>query len=100
MQLERNPQQRILVERIDVGVERSSGRPAVGVLKDRRLDLDVVTGVQGGAQGLEHSGLDPHVVARLGADDQVHVAHARPGLLRQRLVLDRKRPQRLGGQLP
>ena len=89
MKFERDPQQHVLVERVEVGLKRAGARTAVGELEDRRLDLDVAASSNVVAQRLEHRRLAADILAASGADDHVHVAQPHPRLLRERPVLVR-----------
>ena len=85
VELERDPQQHLLVERVEVGAERPRGRAAVGQLQHRGLDLDEALLVERRAQRPQHGGLGAHHVARLGPHDHVDVAQPHP-----RLVVERR----------
>ena len=100
VELERDPQQHVLVEGVQVGAERPGRGTAVGQLEDRGLDLDVAALVEGLAQAAQHGGLGAHHLARLGPDHHVDVAQPDAGLVGERPVLVGQRAQRLGRQLP
>ena len=100
VELDRDAQQHVLVERVDVGPERARRGTAVGVLQHRGVDLDELAGVEGCPQRLQDLGLHAYVLARLGPHDQVDVPHPAARLVRQRIVLVGQRADGLGGQLP
>ena len=100
VELERDPQQHVLVECVEVGAERARGRTAVGELQDRGLDLDVAALVEGVAQAAQHGRLGAHHLAGLGPDHHVDVAQPDAGLVGERPVLVGQRAQRLRGDLP
>ena len=74
--------------------------PPVLVLQHRRLDLEKPAGVQRLPQRPIDCGTQFHRPTGLRPHDQVHVALPDPGVLGQRLVSDRQRPDGLGGELP
>ncbi len=100
VELQRDAQQHLLVERVEVGAERSRGGTAVGELQDRRLHLDEPVLVERAAQALQHRCLLPHHLPRLRSQHHVDVAQPDPRLVGQRAVLVGQRPQRLGRERP
>ena len=99
VELGRDPQVEVAVERVVVGHERAAPRAAVDRLEDRRLDLDEAVVVE----RAPHGGDDPRPrdeqLARLLVGDQVELAPAEARLdVGQPVVLVGRRPQRLGEQ--
>ena len=100
VQLQRDAQHHLLVERVDVRAERPRLRAAVDQLQHRRLDLEVALVLERAADGAHDPGPGAHHVARLLAHDQVGVPLADAGLLGELLVQHRHRAQRLARHLP
>ena len=100
VEFDRDAQQHVFVEGVDVGAERTRGSAAVGVLEDRRLDLDEVVTVESRPQGLQDFGLSPDVFAGFGTDDQVDITHPAARFITQRIVFVGERSHRLGGHTP
>ncbi len=100
VQLGRNSKRHVEVECVQMRVERTRRRPAVHSLQNRRFHLEVSEPVQRFPQRAHHLGAGAHHLARLGPDDQVDIALADAHLLRQRLVCDGQRSQRLCRDLP
>ena len=80
--------------------EGPRGRTAVQRLQHRRLDLEEAAAGEALAQGRHHADAQPCDLPRLRAYDEVDVALPHPGLLGERLVLDRQGAQGLGRHLP
>src|SRR5213076_110057 len=85
---------------VDMSTERSRICAAMHHLEHRRLDLEVAAGVQGVAQRPYGGPADGQHAPGLWVDDEVDVAHARPLLGAETLVLVRQRSKRLGGDGP
>ena len=101
IELERDPQEKIDIERIRVRGEWPRRRAAVKGLQDGGLDLDVAAAAQPRAQRREHGVAGEQHGARLRVDDQVDVPLPYPGLeIGQPLVLVRQRAQRLAREGP
>jgi hypothetical protein len=92
VELERDAQRHVEVERVEVGRERPGRRAAVHRLQDRRLDLDEAVAVQHVAHGPHDGGAVVHHPAAVGVDDEVDVALPDPQLgVGEAVVLVRQR---------
>ena len=76
IQLGRDAQEQLHVERVVVRHERPRQRPAGNRLHHRRLDLEIAAAVQKGANRSEHTTSDAEHLPRVGIDDQVEIALA------------------------
>jgi hypothetical protein len=101
VELERDAQRHVEVERVEVGRERARRRAAVDRLQHRRLDLDEAVAVQHVADGAHDRGAVGHHPAAVGVHDEVDVALADAQLgVGQAVVLVRQRAQRLAREQP
>jgi hypothetical protein len=100
VELQRDPQRHVDVERVQVGGERTRRRTAVDQLQRRRLDLQEAQPVQRLADRAGDRAPRAHHRAGLVAHDQVGVPLPDPSLLRQVLVQRGQRAQRLRRQRP
>src|SRR5690606_10584290 len=98
--LGRDAQEQLEVVCIHVRRERPRGGAGRNGLQHRRLDLEKAAAVEVLAQRAHDTRAQPHHVAGRGARDEVDVALAHAGLLREVLVQHRQRAQRLGGHAP
>ena len=100
VQLERDAQVEVDVERVVVRDERAGVGAAGFDVQHRRLDLDEPALVQGAAEAGDHGVADLERPARLVVDDQVGVALAEPGVgVGEPVPLVGHRSDRLGEQL-
>jgi hypothetical protein len=100
IQLGRDPQVQLALERVVASGEGSRQRAAVERLQDRRLDLEEALPVEVGADGRHHTSARGEELAHLGVGDQVELAPAVTRLhVGQPGVLVRGRAQRLGEDL-
>ncbi len=100
VELEGDAQRHLLVERVEVRLERTRRSATVDELEDRGLDLDVALALELVAHGAVDLGLGADHVARLLAHDEVGVALPHAALLGELLVQDRHGAQGLGGHRP
>ena len=100
MQLERDPQVQLHVERVVVRDERPRVRAAGLDVEDRRLDLDEALGGERAAEAGDQLVADLERPPGLLVDDQVGVALAVAGVdVGQPVPLVRQRAHGLGEQL-
>jgi len=100
MQLERDPQVVVDVERVVVSDERPRRRAARDLVEDGRLDLDVPAGGERRPDRRDRPVADVEDVPRLRVHDQVEVALAHPRVrIREPAPLVRQRAQRLREEL-
>ncbi len=101
VELGRDPQVEVAVERVVVGDERPRQGAAVDRLQDRRLDLDEAVAVEQAPDLRDHLGPGDEGLAHVGVGDQVELAMAVARLdVGEPVVLVRQRPQALGERLP
>ncbi len=101
VELQRDAQRHVEVERVEVRRERSCSRASVHRLQHRGLDLDEVVGVQHVAHRAHDRGPVADHAPAVGVDDQVDVAPADPQLrVGEAVVLVGQWTQRLAGQHP
>jgi hypothetical protein len=101
VELRRDPQVEVAVERIVVGREGTRQRPAVEGLEDRRLDLEEAALVEPRADGLDHPGAKLEQLPRLRVRHQVELSAPVAGLdILEAVVLVGRRAHRLGEQGP
>ena len=101
VELDRDAQVEVAVERVVVGGERPRERAAVERLQHRRLDLEEAALVEPAPDGGDHLRAQDEQLARLLVRDQVELAVAVAGLdVLEPVVLLGRRAQRLGQQLP
>ena len=100
VQLRRDAQVEVDIQRIGVGHERASRGTTVQSLQHRGLELIEPAALQGVAQGAHHLDAGHGVLAGFLAHDQVGVTVTHAGVLAHLLVRDRQRTQRLGGHGP
>src|SRR4051812_15177967 len=97
IQLGRDPEIHVLVERLEVRHERAGQRAAVERLEHGGLDLDEAAGVEVAADRRDDPRAREEHLARLLVCHQVELAPAQPGLdVGEAVELLRRRPQRLG----
>ena len=99
VELGRDPQEELAIERVVVRRERPGERAPVERLQHRCLDLDEPLGVEEPADRGDHARAGDEQLARLLVGDQVELALAKARLdVGQAVVLLGRRPQRLGQQ--
>ena len=100
IQLRRDAQEQVHVERVVMRHERPRQRAAGNRLHHRRLDLEIAAAVQKGANRGEHSASDGEHLARVGIDDQVEIPLAVARLdVRQPMPFLGQRQETLGQEL-
>ena len=100
IQLGRDAQEQLHVERVVMRYERARQRPAGDRLHHRRLDLEVAPAVQERADRGKHTTSDGEDLARVWIDDQIEIALAIPGLdVGQPVPLLGQRQEALGEEL-
>src|SRR5690625_5173155 len=100
VEFQRDAQQYILVEGIQMRTKRPRRGTAIGVLQDRCFDLDEVLFVKGTTKSTQHGRLSAHHLAGFRPYDHVDITLAYAHLIAQRFVLDWERAKRLCGNLP
>ena len=100
IQLRRDAQEQVHVERVVMRHERPRQRAAGNRLHHRRLDLEIAAAVQKAANRGEHSASDGEHLARVGIDDQVEIPLAVARLdVRQPMPFLGQRQETLGQEL-
>ena len=100
IQLRRDAQEQLHVERVVMRHERPRQRAAGDRLHHRRLDLEIAAGVQERADRRQHPAAHLEHLARIGIDDQIEIALAVAGLdVGQAVPLLGQREEALGQEL-
>ena len=100
VELRRDPQEQLHVERVVMGHERPRQRAAGDRLHHRRLDFEVAARVQESPDVRQHAAADLEHAPRVGIDDEIEVALPVADLdVAQPVPLLRQRQEALGQEL-